>query len=77
MTNSSTPTVVLVDSLTKVLPDPIPIVAVGGLTGWRGETTSFQVVWLPARADTETFPRDLRLRVGPAAHVRVHAQRVG
>lgn len=63
------PTVFLTNPLVKVTPDWTPVEPLTGLTGWDGETVSFQVAWLPPSTTHATPGTRLRVEVGGAADV--------
>lgn len=67
MANPSAPQAVLTDSLTKVTPGWEPGSGPLQLTGWRGETVSFQVAWLPESTSHARPTRPMRLQVSGQA----------
>ena len=67
---SSAPTVVLADALTKVTPRWEPSEPPASLSGWQGETVSFQIAWRPVDTDRLSAPHALRVALesdGPVA----------
>lgn len=57
------PRLVLVDSLTKVTPSWQPTAPLSGLSGWQGETVSFQVAWRPQRTMPTRLRSTLRIEI--------------
>ena len=72
MSSSSVPTVVLVDGLTKVTPKWSPTAPPGELTGWLGESVSFQVAWLPAVTDRFAPVHTVTVAVTAGSRPRFH-----
>ncbi|MDO5676589.1 MAG: DUF4091 domain-containing protein [Propionibacteriaceae bacterium] len=63
----------LTDSLTKVLPTWEPSEPLRALTGWTGETLSFQVAWRPVPTDYAAPTTDVVLTVTGAEGIQLHA----
>ncbi|MEZ5085480.1 MAG: hypothetical protein R2722_04250 [Tessaracoccus sp.] len=65
--------VTLADSLTKVTPSWTPTPHLSELSGWHGETVSFQVAWRPRRTMPTRLRTTLRVQVEGAGEVTFFA----